>query len=233
MFGKKNLNKGKQAVLLLFVLVLGAALGALIFYFVTFSNPEVLQNRLQTLALDQYLDKLVQQDRIDIEIGNSPIQGPTDAKVTMVEFTDLECPYCRNFANEAFKQLEKKYAGKVQFVFKHYPLPFHEHAMSAHQAAYCAQEQGKFWEMAESLFAGDISSPDTINAQAQTLGLDMTKFAQCLKDPATTQVIEADKAYGQSLGISGTPAFYVNGLQIVGALPVEVFEKVIDQELAN
>jgi len=231
MFGKKRISKGKNALALLSVLLLGVIVGALVFYLLVFNNPQQLQNRLQKLSLDQYLTELLDQERVTVDLGSSPVLGPQDAKVTLVEFSDFGCPYCRSFANDASKKLEAKYASRVKFVFKN--LVVHEESITAHLAGYCAQQQGKFWEMAESLFAGDISSEESIVAQAEALELDQVKFKQCLKDPASTKAIEADKAYAQNVGISGTPSFFINGLRIVGALPIEVFEQVIDQELAK
>jgi protein-disulfide isomerase len=175
---------------------------------------------------------LMEEPRVKVEaIG--PTKGTADAKVTIVEFSDFECPFCSK-AEESVTQVEEKYAGKVRVVYRHFPLSFHSHAQKAAEAAACAEEQGKFWEMHKQLFANQRAlEVADLKSHAAAIGLDAAKFADCLDNSKTKAKVEADAKAGSEAGVNGTPAFFINGKVLSGALPFSEFEKVINAELAK
>jgi protein-disulfide isomerase len=169
-------------------------------------------------------------------IDGSPVRGPADALVTVVIISDFQCPYCKRVV-PTLDQLAKDYAGKIRFVFKHNPLPFHPLAPGAAQAAEAARAQGgdaKFWAMHDQLFE---QSPQleqaNLESAAQKLGLDLGKFKAALAAGAAKDRIAKDQALAAQLGATGTPAFFINGRKLVGAQPVESFKALVDEELAK
>jgi protein-disulfide isomerase len=166
-----------------------------------------------------------------VDVGSAPARGSSDAPVTLVAFSDFECPFCSRAANTV-KQMEDEYKGKLRVAFKHQPLARHPNAKIAAVAAMAAHEQGKFWEMHDKLFANQTSlDRPALEKYAQELGLDMGKFKAALDSSKYDEYIAQDSAQGTQLGASGTPTFFINGRQIVGAKPPEVFRRVIDEEL--
>ncbi|NOK38453.1 thioredoxin domain-containing protein [Corallococcus exercitus] len=166
-----------------------------------------------------------------VEVGNAPVRGAKNAPVTIVAWSDFECPFCSR-AVPTLEQVEKEYKGKVKIAFKHQPLPFHQHAKLAAQASMAANEQGKFWEMHDKLFANQRAlDRESLEKYAQELKLDMNKFKAALDSGKFDKQIEADMADGASKGANGTPTFFINGRTLVGAQPFDAFKKVIDEEL--
>jgi protein-disulfide isomerase/predicted small lipoprotein YifL len=164
--------------------------------------------------------------------GDAPVLGPAQAPVTVVEFSDYQCPYCRR-AQSVVDEIVGKYQGKIRLVVRDFPLEGHPRAMPAARAAHCADEQGKFWDYHHALLtqAGDFSDDD-FKTRAAALGLDPGKFETCLQSPRHDEKIQASIADGARIGVSGTPAFFINGRMLFGARPVEQFQEVIDAELA-
>ena len=182
----------------------------------------------------------------NIANANSSIQlnktlGSDDAKVTIVEFSDFQCPYCKMYFDNTFHQLKSKYidTGKVKYVFKNYNLPFHPEAPKAAMAGNCAFEQGKFWEMHELLFSkqddwsGKADNVQTFKKFAGELKLDQTKFDQCLDTDKYEDEMNADMDEGQAKNVSGTPTFFINGHKLVGAQELPEFDKEIEKALAK
>ncbi|WP_375758255.1 DsbA family protein [Corallococcus exercitus] len=166
-----------------------------------------------------------------VEVGNAPVRGPKNAPVTIVAWSDFECPFCSR-AVPTLEQVEKEYKGKVKIAFKHQPLSFHQNAKAAAQASMAAHEQGKFWEMHDKLFANQRAlDRASLDKYAQELKLDMNKFKTAMDSGKFDKQIEADMADGASKGANGTPTFFINGRTLVGAQPYDVFKKVIDEEL--
>lgn len=165
--------------------------------------------------------------------GHEPARGPAKAPVTLVEFSDFQCPFCAR-SQAVLQQIQEVYGDKVRLVFKHLPLDMHKDARGAAEASLCAADQGKFWELHDWMFANmnQLAKPQLI-AQATTLGLDADRFARCLTEGEKASVVNADMLAAQELGITGTPAFVVNGRMIMGAQPFEAFKEVIDDELAR
>ncbi len=161
-------------------------------------------------------------------------RGPKDAPVTIVEFSDFQCPYCKN-ATATVKQVLDKYPTQVRLIFRDFPLvSLHPQAPKAHEAARCAADQNKFWEYHDVLFERSprLSEQD-LKQYALDLKLDGAAFAQCLDSGKHAAEVDKDTQEGMSLGLTGTPSFYINGRQLVGAQPLSAFQKIIDGELAK
>lgn len=165
--------------------------------------------------------------------ASGPARGPENAKVTIVEFSDFECPFCSR-AHDTVEQVMQQYAGKVRLTFRHYPLPFHPNAQKAAEASLCAHDQGKFWEYHDVLFKNQKAlEPAKLKEHAKSVGLDETKFSDCLDKSKYADAVKKDMEAGSEVGVSGTPAFFINGIMISGAQPIEEFKRIIDQELAG
>ena len=173
--------------------------------------------------------------RFDIPVDDDPILGPDDAPITIIEFSDYECPYCRKFHVETFNQLIEAYPDQVRFVYRDFPLStIHSNAIAASEAANCAHEQGVFWEYHDLLFSMQQGlSKDAYLAYAEQLNLDMTEFESCIDSRRYEDEVASDYDFAARLGIRSTPTFFINGLPLVGAQPFEVFKQVIDKELAG
>jgi protein-disulfide isomerase len=170
--------------------------------------------------------------RHTVNIAGAPALGPEQAPVTIVEFSDYQCPFCGR-VEATLKQVREKYPDRVRIVFKHLPLDIHSKALAAHAAAEAAARQGKFWEMHDKIFANQAAmSPEKYAEWARELGLDMARFE---RDRASAEVkarIAADKREAAQLGATGTPSFFINGKYSSGAKPFEAFQALIDAELA-
>ncbi len=165
--------------------------------------------------------------------ATGPSKGPENAKVTIVEFSDFQCPFCGRAA-QTVDQVMEQYAGKVRLVFRHFPLDFHQEAPKAHEASLCAHEQNKFWEYHDVLFENQQAlGPEQLVKHATELGLDEAKFKECLDGGKHAETVQKDLAAGKSHGVSGTPAFFINGRLLSGARPVEDFKRLIDAELGG
>jgi protein-disulfide isomerase len=171
------------------------------------------------------------EGKFDVKIGDAPVKGPASAPVTLVIFSDFQCPFCSR-AEPTIGQLEGDYKGKLRLAFKQLPLPFHDKAHLAAEAALAANEQGKFWPYHDKLFANQqaLDRP-SLEKYAQELGLDMGKFRAALDSGKYKDKVDADAREGAAVGATGTPTFFINGTKVVGAQPVEAFKTVIDAEL--
>jgi protein-disulfide isomerase len=171
----------------------------------------------------------------EVAVGDAPFKGASDAKVTIVEFSDFQCPFCSKGA-QVLSALEKKYGNKIKIAFKHYPLPFHAQARIAAEASMCANEQDSklFWKMHDAMFADQSKlDKDNLIATAKKAGVKEAEFKACLEAGKYKAKIDADVAQGATLGIKSTPTFFINGKLISGAQPLEVFTEVIDGDLAK
>jgi len=172
--------------------------------------------------------------RYDVESEDSYAIGPNDAPITIIEFSDYQCPYCRRWHQQVYEPLLAAYPGKIRLVYRHLPLTsIHPDAFPAAEAAMCAGEQNAYWQYHEKLFSSEVLGDEVYKQYAQELGLDMTVFETCIADHKYRQAIQADSDFAVNLGVRSTPTFFVNGLAIVGAQPLEVFKQVIDKELAG
>ena len=177
---------------------------------------------------------LLEPPRLAVDLADSPSRGPATAPVTIVEFSDFQCPYCSR-ATAVIKRVEETYPGKIRLVYRDFPLTsIHPQAARAAEAAGCANDQGKFWAMHDALFGHQDKLQDAdLKQHAADSGLDAAAFAQCLESGRHTADWQRNQADGERYGISSTPAFFVNGRLIVGAQPFEAFARVIDDELAR
>lgn len=171
------------------------------------------------------------EDAISIPTQGAPVLGPSAAPVTLVEFSDFQCPYCVA-AVPQIQALLKAFPTQVKLIFKQYPLDNHSQAAFAATAALAAQKQGKFWQMHDALFAhhDDLSQPNVL-AIAKGLGLDMQRFQADLKSPAVQQTVQKDIADGDRAGVPGTPTLYIDGQRLNGPVILEVLKPIIEAEL--
>ncbi|MFL5391402.1 MAG: DsbA family protein [Myxococcales bacterium] len=169
---------------------------------------------------------------VKVDVGNAPVLGPKNAAVTIVEWSDFQCPYCGR-VEPTLQQVREEYKGKVRLAWKNQPLSFHPNAMPAAEAAMAADEQGKFWEYHDALFKRQNElGPALYDEVAKQVGLDMEKFHASIQGHKHLAQIKADMAAGSAVGADGTPTFFINGKKLVGAMPIESFKQVIDAELA-
>jgi len=176
------------------------------------------------------------QQKQDIDEDDDPFLGDPNAPVTIVSFEDYQCPFCKRAFDQTFPLLKKEYidTGKVKYVYRDFPLSFHPQAQSAAEASECADEQGKFWEYHDAIFQNQQSLGSALYTQlAEQLNLDVDQFQQCVDSGKFRQEVQNDFSYGSSVGVSGTPTFFINGIKLVGAQPFQAFKQVIDAELAN
>ena len=175
---------------------------------------------------------LLRPPSIDVAYDPGRVKGDPKAPVTIVEFSDFQCPYCKKAAT-TMKDLLSKYNGRVKLAFRDFPLrESHPQAQIAAEAARCAGEQGKFWEFHDALFADQSKLDETgLVAQARALGVNEKLFQSCLVSGKFKAKIEADLQEGSRVGVAGTPGFFINGVFLSGAQPQAEFEKIIDNEL--
>lgn len=204
-----------------------------------------LKNEMNANAIDAWMAKKTkdkpievyfnrpQRPYFDVAVGNAPTFGKGDAKVTIIEYSDFQCPYCARAA-ETLKQIKKKYGNKVQIAFKQFPLNFHNHARNAAHASLCASEQSSdsFWKMHDKMFENQQQlDNDGLKKLAKESGLNIEKYDQCMSSKKFDKQITEEINEGNRLGIRSTPTFFVNGRLISGAQPIEVFSEEIDQYL--
>jgi len=172
--------------------------------------------------------------RIDVPVlAHDPVHGAADAQITIVQFAEYQCPYCKVISPTLDRVLEN-YDGKVKVVFKDYPLPSHSRAMPAAIAAHCAGDQGKYWEMNGLMLNNQGALGDTdLTRYASEIGLDGAAFASCVVSGKHDAAIAEDVAAAQKAGVEATPTLFVNGILVAGALPYDHFERLIEQELSK
>ncbi|MBF0260201.1 MAG: DsbA family protein [Magnetococcales bacterium] len=190
------------------------------------------EGKVLTMLLKKFEPEiLLKAPRFTVTGPEDLSRGDAKAPVTIIEFSDFECPYCRR-AQATLKKVTEAYGDKVRMVFRHYPLPFHAKAPKASEAAQCAADQGKFWPMHDVLFEDKAGlDPADLKKTAKTIGLDMAAFDKCFDSGKHGARITADLTDGKKLGVTGTPTFFINGVRVVGAQPFEKFKSVIDDEL--
>ncbi len=188
-------------------------------------------NLIDRLKSAANIDILLEAPTVDVSIDDDPMKGSKDAKVTIIEFTDYQCPFCGK-ARPIVKELISDYGDKIHYVLRDFPLEFHPFAKKAAEAADCAGDQGKYWEYSDILWAnqGALQVPD-LKKYAGSLNLDQKKFDECLDQDKFSAEVEKDQADGMKAGVNGTPSFFINGQAVTGALPIEKFKEIIDSEL--
>jgi protein-disulfide isomerase len=172
--------------------------------------------------------------RYDIPTEGYPSLGPDDAPITIVEFSDFQCPFCRRFHDETYQALLDAYPGKIRFVYRNLPLTsIHPNAMPSAIASLCANDQNAYWDFHEKLFSSETLDEATFVQYATDLNLNVDEFTACLSSGKHDEYIKQDMDFALNLGVQSTPTFFINGLAIVGAQPLSSFQQLIDKEIAG
>ena len=174
--------------------------------------------------------------RFEVGIDDDPAIGVAGAPITIIEFSDFECPFCQRFHDQTFRAILESYPGQILFVYRDFPLTsIHPNAQRAAEAAQCAFEQGKYWEFHNALFRNQqhLGNLDLYSEMAIALEMDQERFSECIESNRYADEVTADFNDARALGITGTPTFFINGRPLVGAQPLEVFVQIIEEELAG
>jgi protein-disulfide isomerase len=215
-------------------------------------DPAALTPQIKSYLLTQreterraaFIEGLRKAAKVDVQLAAPPVfrskvategfpsRGPAGAPVTIVEFSDFHCPYCRS-VQPTLTALLSKYPGKVRLVYRHFPLDsLHPQARKASEASWCASEQNRFWEFHDRIYAnGPDASPETLQRLAGDVGLDAARFSSCLASGRAAASVAKDVEEGAQHGVEGTPGFFVNGRNLSGNQPLEAFVRIIDEEL--
>ena len=193
---------------------------------------KLLMDYVASLRAKEHVQVLLKPPREDVSLGNAPVIGPKYAPVTIVEFADFECPYCRQVEPDLTK-LQQEFPGKLKIAYKNFPLPSHPHAQKAAEAAFCAGEQGQFWPYHDRLYKQDANELEVrqLKEVAASLKLDTTRFNQCLDSGHAAAAVRSDAEEGASLGVNGTPSFFINGYFLSGALQYDTLRDFVQEEL--
>ena len=198
-----------------------------------------LEQQGQQKARGEFFSKLEEKYKVEIKMeparvevaATGPAKGPANAPVTIVEFSDFQCPFCSR-VNPTLAQVREKYGDKVRIVFRQFPLSFHQQAQKAAEASLCAADQGKFWELHDAMFADPQAlGVDQLKTKAAGLGVNAEQFNQCLDSGKHAATVQADLKAGSEAGVNGTPAMFINGRFVNGAVPFEQITPIIDDEL--
>ena len=200
------------------------------------------QRRLQAKAQlvddlrskDATVKVLLEPPRYSVEVAShNPVRGDAAAPISIIEFSDYQCPFCGR-VTPTLAQVRETYGSKVKIIFKDFPLPNHPQAQKAAEAAHCAGDQGKYWEMHDRMFSDQRAlEVPALKASAAALGLSATEFDQCLDSGKFAGIVKEDADQGEKLGVNSTPTLYINGRPLIGAQPFEAFKQAIDEELAK
>jgi protein-disulfide isomerase len=226
----------KRSHLYAVLTVLAFAVGVLLGYVVWGYQPNGSQVQVAAapVAAPAQATEAPQFTRYDIPVKGFPSLGPENAPITIVEFSDYQCPFCRRWHEEVYEQLLSAYPGKIRMVYRNLPLTsIHPDAMGAAEAAMCAGEQDAYWPFHNKLFTSDSLTQPTFLQYAQELSLNVDQFKTCITNEKYKEAIQADSDFAINMGIRSTPTFFINGLAVVGAQPLDVFKQVIDKELAG
>jgi protein-disulfide isomerase len=201
-------------------------------FLATQNQAQARHAMVERLSATTKVEVVLDAPRVAITVNaGEPVKGPATAPVTVVEYSEFQCPFCGR-VSPTVRQVMETYGDKVRLVFRDFPLPFHDKAEPASEAAQCAHSQGKFWEYHDKLFANQQAlDADNLKKYAAEVGLDTAAFNQCFDEGKFKAVVEANHAGGEALGVQGTPAFFINGRFLSGAVPFEAFQEIIDAEL--
>ena len=235
-----------------FMVVMALCLGLLLGYFIGQRNPSAQTSQVVQAppAVAQAPAATPVPIKYNITTTGFPSIGPADAPIVIVEFSDYQCPYCTQWHDSTYKPLLAAYPGKIRLVYRNFPLPFHQNAYMAAEAALCAGDQNAYWQYHDALFthndqlnnqAGTALGEDAYHQYASDLGLNLDAFDNCMKTEKYKQAVQSDIDYANSLpvdsngdtAVSGTPTFFINGYRIVGAQPLAYFQQIIDDQLKN
>lgn len=240
---KKTSKKGSPIQIVLTVLLVGAAfaIGSM------WTELRMYKGEGKPAAKQEAAAPEEKEEGVEITeevwgelVGGGVMKGEDRAAVTIVEFTDYQCPFCKRYVDEAYQQIEADYiaTGKVKYVLRDLPLAFHANAQGSAEAARCAGDQGQYWEYHDKLFEtqaawSEATDTSIFKGYAGQLGLDQVAFDACMDEGKFTQLVKDDLTLAQKVGANGTPTFFINGKVLVGAQPFEAFKAILDQELGN
>lgn len=200
------------------------------------------RSQKKQMAFSKYLDTLrdvakiqykIERPTVEVSVDDDPSQGNKNAPITLIEFSEFQCPYCKK-ARPIIDKILSTYKGKIYYTFRDFPLGFHNQAKDAANAANCAHEQGKYWDYSNALWENQGKhTPEKLKEIAKDLALDTTKFDACVASKKYYKEIDKDQDDGSQAGVSGTPAYFINGKFLSGAQPFEAFKEIIDEELAK
>jgi protein-disulfide isomerase len=202
---------------------------------------QYLRQQRESAAYQRFISELedayrvayeIEPYRVELDLEGEPAEGPASAPVTIVEFSDFECPFCGRVV-PTLEKVRETYADEVRVVFKQFPLRrLHPHAQKAAEASLCARDQGGFWELHDAMFADQKAlTVEDLAAKAEAVGLDVDAFGECLESGRHAEAVDEDLREGTIVGVSGTPALFVNGRMLSGAVAYETLAEVIDDEL--
>jgi len=218
------------AVITVFAFAAGILLGYVVWGF----DPAVNSSNGAAQLEDPVVEAPPEFVRYDVPSEGFYALGPENAPITIVEFSDYQCPYCRRWHDEVYQPLLNEYPGQIRLVYRHLPLTsIHPDAFPAAEASMCAGEQNAYWQYHDKLFSSDSLGASVYTQYAQDLGLDMQSFETCIADHKYQEAVQTDLDFAVNLGVRSTPTFFINGLAVVGAQPLDVFKQVIDKELAG
>lgn len=219
----------KRSQFYMILVVLAFGVGVLVGYLWGSNGPTVA-------AAPQNVQPAAVQpaQRVDVSTEGYPSLGPADAPITIVEFSDFQCPYCRKFHEETYQALLDAYPGQIRFVYRNLPLTsIHPDAMPSAIASLCANDQNAYWDYHGKLFSSETLTRETFIQYAEDLSLNVDEFSACLDSGKHDEFIEQDMNFALDLGVQSTPTFFINGLAIVGAQPLSAFQQIIDLELTG
>ena len=223
------------ALITVFAFAAGVLLGYVVWGFDTAKEiPIVVAQQPEGPVVEAPVTPQSQYVRYDVASEGFPSIGPEDAPITIIEFSDYQCPYCKRWHDQVYQPLLNAYPGKIKLVYRHLPLTsIHPDAFPAAEAALCAGDQNAYWPFHEKLFSTTSLGTDLYLQYAKELGLDMTAFETCITERKFQEAVQADMDFALNLGATSTPTFFVNGLAVVGAQPLSIFQQIIDKELAG
>lgn len=189
------------------------------------------QDLIAKLKTESDVKILMEPPRVKLDVDDAPAIGPKDAKVTLVEFSDYQCPFCKR-VRQTIWTLTDEYKDKLRYVFADFPLSFHQFAKKAHEAAHCAGDQDRYFDYNKKIFDNQTNlTVDDLKKYAKELGLNSSKFDKCLDKGEKTKIVEELQEKGMQVGVTGTPAYFINGIQLTGAQPINAFKELIDEEI--
>jgi len=222
------------ALVTVFAFAAGILLGYVVWGFDPAGNSPVVAAQAGGPVVEAPVTEEPQFVRYDVSSDGFPSIGPEDAPIVIVEFSDYQCPFCRRWHEEVYASLLNSYPGKIRLVYRHLPLTsIHPDAFPAAEAAMCAGEQNAYWPFHEKLFSDDALGSSVYSQYAEDLDLNLATFETCIAERKYQEAVQTDLDFAVNLGVRSTPTFFINGLAIVGAQPLDIFKQVIDKELAG
>ncbi|MBI4430388.1 MAG: thioredoxin domain-containing protein [Candidatus Omnitrophica bacterium] len=186
---------------------------------------------ITSLKVKYPVETYLNEPEFKIDTAGAPSRGPEGAKITLIEFSDFQCPYCGRFKSTV-DRIVSEYPNDIRHVFRHNPLPMHSHAMKAHHAAVCAHRLGKFWEYRNVLFDHQNAlGPSELRSYAESVGMNLAEYDACMADASIDGKLEDDVEYARSVGADGTPTSFLNGRMLSGARPYEEVKAIVDEAL--